>query len=315
MREAEVVMRRVLRLSVMGMIVVGCGPSAPPGGGEETTGTETSSSGGGTTSGATTTGTPPTSTTESSGAAGTSTGSGGETAGVTFIMEFDGGPGGDPCDLFGQDCPAGEKCVPFADDGGSAWNNAKCVPVMEDPAQVGEECFAVESGVSGIDNCALGAICWDVDPRTLLGECVAQCTGSPESPMCPPGSSCAISGSGVIAVCLEGCDPLLQDCDPGDLCIVNPNNDGTVCVLDGSNEEGQLHDECLFANACDPGLACLDAAAAMECDPEGQGCCVPFCDVTLANACPGVGQECAPWWPPGEAPPGLEALGVCMVPA
>ncbi len=40
---------------------------------------------------------------------------------------------------------------------------------MDDPAQVGEPCFVVDSIVSGIDNCDLGAYCWDVaclaDPR------------------------------------------------------------------------------------------------------------------------------------------------------
>jgi hypothetical protein len=311
-------MRRVLRVAVLGLIGVGCGPTSPPGE-DETTGMATSTAGEGTTSGVTT-GAPPTSTTGTSGAAstssgpGTSMGPGGDTAGVTFIQELDGGPGGDPCDVIGQDCPEGEKCVPFADDGGNSWNNAKCVAVMADPAQVGEECFVVDSGVSGIDNCAFGAICWEVDPRTLLGECVAQCTGSPESPVCPEGSACAISGSGVIAVCLEDCDPLLQDCVRGEVCVVNPNNDGTVCIFEGSSSEG-LHGACSFANSCDAGLVCLDPAAAMECDPEGPGCCEPFCDVTLANSCAGVGQACEPWWPPGEAPPGLEALGVCVVPA
>ncbi|MEX1364969.1 MAG: hypothetical protein AB1Z98_17710, partial [Nannocystaceae bacterium] len=31
------------------------------------------------------------------------------------------------CSLFAQDCPDGEKCMPWANDGGDAWNATICV--------------------------------------------------------------------------------------------------------------------------------------------------------------------------------------------
>jgi hypothetical protein len=50
----------------------------------------------------------------------------------------------DPC-TFADACD--KKCAPYADDGGSTWNNTKCVDVAEDPAQVGEPCVAEEFGL------------------------------------------------------------------------------------------------------------------------------------------------------------------------
>ena len=41
-----------------------------------------------------------------------------------FIIEFD-VPDSGECDAFAQECPEGQKCAPYADDGGSSWNNTK----------------------------------------------------------------------------------------------------------------------------------------------------------------------------------------------
>jgi hypothetical protein len=70
----------------------------------------------------------------------------------------------------------------------------------------------------------------------------------------------------------------------------------------------------LLVNTCDPGLLCLNSSAAEECDPDGVGCCEPFCDVTLPNSCPGVGQVCNFYYEEGMAPPGYEKVGYCAVP-
>ena len=40
----------------------------------------------------------------------------------------------------------------------------------------------------------------------------------------------------------------------------------------------------------------------------------PFCDITLPNTCPGQGQECVAWYDPGEAPPGYDNIGACVLP-
>ena len=52
---------------------------------------------------------------------------------------------GDTCDLWEQDCPEGEKCNPWANDGGASWNALRCVPIDPNPDGVGEPCT-----VSGI---------------------------------------------------------------------------------------------------------------------------------------------------------------------
>jgi hypothetical protein len=218
------------------------------------------------------------------------------------------------CDTFQQNCPPGQKCNWYADDGGSSWNNTKCVPVMEDPAQVDEECFVVDNAVSGIDNCDVGLICWDAYEENI-GHCVSYCTGSLEDMTCPPGLLCAAYGDG-FSICLGDCDPLLQDCDPSDVCIFNTAQEVFLCVLDGSGDEGQIHDPCEFANSCDAGNVCLDPSAAMECDPQEPGCCEPLCDITLPNTCQGQGQQCIPYFEEGQAPPefGNENVGFCSLP-
>src|SRR5262245_40427592 len=137
--------------------------------------------------------------------------------------------------------------MPYANDGGGSWNDNKCVPVMENPAQLNEPCYAVGGGTSGLDNCDLGLMCRDVDAEGN-GWCIELCKGSPEAGVCSdPATVCAIYADAVFAPCIPGCNPLLQDCDPSDACIANPNGQGFVCVLDASGEEGQAHDPCMFA--------------------------------------------------------------------
>jgi len=244
----------------------------------------------------------------------TVTASGDDTT-VGFIVPPDHG-GGPGCDTWSEDCPEGQKCMPFANDGGFAWNDLKCVPIVPDPDQFGEPCQAIGSGVSGEDTCDKHLMCWDVDQDTLAGTCTAMCIGSPESPDCEhPGTSCVLTGDGVLTLCIAECDPIAQDCPGDDLCIPNPASvDSFLCVLDASGEEGQAFDPCEYANACDKGLYCLNPELANECDPTFIGCCLPFCELNAPNNCPGQGLECVAWFEEGQAPPGLENLGVCALP-
>lgn len=245
---------------------------------------------------------------------GSSGGSSGEgEGGTTCSFLHCGGdvPKGGECDQWAQDCDDGEKCSAYADDGSNAWNNTKCVAVMDDPGVPGDVCTVEGSGVSGVDSCEKGAMCWDVDVDTGLGHCIALCTGTPEAPVCDAGFECAIAND-VLNLCLPVCDPLAQDCVGDDVCI--PNVDKFVCVLDASGDEGQTFDPCEYGNACDPGLLCLDPSAASECDAAAGGCCLPFCDLTAPD-CPGVGQDCEAFYTQGTAPPGYEAIGFCALPS
>lgn len=232
-----------------------------------------------------------------------------ETGGTGTATE---GDTGEPaCDPWAQDCPAGQKCAPYdSDPEGSTWDAWRCVDIAPMPV-AGGSCHVTGDYNSGEDDCELGAVCWDADPLTLKGICIALCEGSPQAPTCDAGSHCAALDDGVLNVCQPYCDPLLQDC-PGRLaCIPLPNTDDFVCV---ASEKGQEFDSCEFANACDQGLLCADPTAASECDPQAAGCCISFCQVSNPDFCSGVGQECLPWFAPMEAPAGFEDVGVCGLP-
>jgi hypothetical protein len=203
--------------------------------------------------------------------------------------------------------------MPYAGSGGT-WDSVKCVPIDPNPGQTGDPCTVQDSGKSGIDSCDIGNMCWGVDPDTLEGTCVAFCTGGSGMPMCAdPEALCSITNDGVLILCLPTCDPLLQDCLNGDVCI--PYMSEFVCVPDASGEDGQEFDPCEYINACDPGLTCGDPGTALECDPMAGGCCVAFCDVTaMPLECVGMNAECLPWYGMDMPPPGYENVGVCGIP-
>jgi hypothetical protein len=236
------------------------------------------------------------------------------TTGTTGETGTTGTTGGaeDECDVWAQDCPAGQKCAPY--DGGNpggTWNSLRCVDLDPMPKSVGQSCHIVAPW-NGEDDCELGAMCWETDPVTNEGTCRALCEGSPQSPTCDSGTHCLLSND-ALNICLPDCNPLLQDCEAGQACIplLDPASDQFICVIDSGGAEGQALDPCEFANACDPGLWCTDPALASECDPMFPGCCIPFCDLDEANTCPGVDQECLPWYEPMQAPPGREDVGFC----
>ena len=253
----------------------------------------------------------------------TSVGTGSDTTGGTtvdagcsggdFVIHPDVGGSVIECDVYQQNCGPCGKCVAWAEGGGGAWNATKCVQVTGD-RQPGESCMVEGSGVSGIDDCEKGAMCWDVNGEGI-GTCVALCTGAPDAPVCEGNTYCAISSEGVLNLCLPKCDPLLQDCDGTDLCI--PAADRFKCVLDGSGDMGKVNDPCEFANSCDKGLLCLNTSAASSaCMQDFIGCCQPFCDFSMMEACPNPDQECVQWYDPMmPIPPGDEDVGVCAIPA
>lgn len=132
------------------------------------------------------------------------------------------------CDVFAQDCPIGQKCAAWANDGGTAWNATKCVPVARDPNQPGDPCTVEGSAVSGLDDCDLGAMCFFVDPDTNTGTCTQLCTGTEEAPVCPPTTACSLTNDDVLNLCLTACDLDMPACPMGQVCI--PSGDAAVCV-------------------------------------------------------------------------------------
>ena len=219
---------------------------------------------------------------------------------------------GSRCDVWApDDCPDGQKCAAKACDIGSpSWDTFVCVDIMGHQ-QLGEPCSAFGDWVDGLDDCAEGLMCWRGDPSTEVGTCIANCTGPASAPSCPSGYTCELYGSGVPAPCTPSCDPLAQDCEPWNVCLPY-SSDAFVCKWDASGEAGAYASPCEFANACDPGLLCLDASVVPEpsCE-DALGCCTPYCDLSLPNTCPGAGQVCAPLFDPQLA--GYENVGVCAV--
>jgi len=220
------------------------------------------------------------------------------------------------CSIFDQDCPDGYKCMPYANNGSNAWNDVKCVPLVDDPHGIGEPCTVQGNAVSGLDDCDAASMCWDVDLETNMGTCVAHCIGSPEDPGCPePCHSCAIMGDGVLVLCLAACDPIAQDCPMGQACY--PLNIGFACAPDASPPDAAIGSPCEYINGCPPGLLCVSASTVPECEGT-QGCCSPACPVGGVDPCPGLlpGTECVPWYE--EAPPPEQCLsadpGVCVTP-
>jgi hypothetical protein len=285
-------MKRV-RVSVI-VFVAGCGPQVGTGDEETTSGADDTGGFPGSAS-VSVSATDPTGDPTSASAPGTSVDSGPNSE-VTTDVPLDevssalgecmadlGFAGSIECDPFAEDCPCDEKCMPWANDGGSAWNALMCTPVAPDPKQVGEPCTVEGNGVSGIDDCDIHSMCWNVDPETNMGECVAFCTGSAKEPACEREcANCAIANDGVLALCFPTCDPLAMDCGEGQTCLPLFGDD-FMCSLDLSGDGGAAGDPCEYFNGCDPGLVCLDASYLPSC--ESAGCCTPFCDVTDPDAC------------------------------
>lgn len=229
-----------------------------------------------------------------------------------FLDPTTGGASG-LCDVWLQDCPEGQKCAAYADDGSEHWNSTRCVPVVQNAAQPGEPCTIEDGVASGVDNCDKGSFCWYMDYTTLQGTCVAACTGSAEAPSCPDQRHCDISNSGTLLLCLETCDPLVPSCPDGQLCF-SSGEGNFICDLDNSGDGGAYGDPCAFVNSCNYGLFCAYTDEVPGCT-SATGCCSEICDLTADPVpCSGAPQQtCEPWFNPGTAPPGLEDVGYCTI--
>ncbi len=288
---------------LVSLLALGCGPVRGEPMGTTGQGTETGET--------STTGTP----TSTSGAAseGASSGSAGATELPGFTFWPDAGDG-KACDLWAQDCPEGQKCVVYGSERGVPWDGWKCVAVVDDPGGPNDPCVTMDAWNSGLDTCEKGTMCWQYGGEGLAGICLPLCGGSRAEPSCSdPSQYCRILGDDDLTpyLCFTQCDPVAQDCPAAQVC--RPDYYWNLifsCYAQGGGADG-LFAACTAAS-CQPGLVCLPADTAVECDPGLEGCCTPYCDLD-APACPGAGQACIPWFSE-PAPPGYAALGVCMLP-
>lgn len=217
------------------------------------------------------------------------------------------------CDIWAQDCPEGDKCSPWASDGGTRWNGTRCSPFDPDGGAPGDACVAEGSKVSGLDDCGHDSMCWNVDVDTNQGVCVAICSGSEANPTCLGDADlqCMIAYEGVIHVCLPQCDPLVQDCANGWECAPY-DGQGFFCVPDNSERGGALGEGCDDFDDCNVGLHCAPPEQVPGC--VDFGCCAELCDLDQPEPdtqCSGVddGVQCIAW--PDAVMPNL---GACALP-
>lgn len=210
------------------------------------------------------------------------------------------------CDPFPQDCPDGEKCVPYASTG-SNWDANKCVPIQGD-GQPGDPCMFGGIG-EATDDCGATSFCWDVMDvdGEAIGVCTEFCQGTPDDPICSMGTDCLIANDGSISLCISSCDPLLQECGPGLACFW-ANNEFSCIFTSLDLPPGE---PCQFINDCAGGLLCMDAEVMPSC--AGEECCASFCSLA-APMCPQMGTECTAFFDANIGPAGYEDIGVCVLP-
>jgi hypothetical protein len=286
-------------------MALACSPKADPGTADTTT--ESTGTIPGTTATPTDPGSSSTTTASSSSTTATTTDS---PTCPSFLCKDD-APTDARCDVFAQDCPEGQKCAAVIADGGSAWNDSRCVPVTG-TGVAGDPC-TVESVADGLDSCAKGFMCWSVDMNGN-GTCLPQCTGTAQDPICPDNGLCSLASDGVVILCIPACDPLMQDCPEGEACY--PVSDSFLCAPDASGDTGKANDPCEFINVCQKGLLCVEQkSVGAGCPLDSPGCCTPFCPFP-GGPCPNPDQQCIQWFDPAALPPNDPqlAIGFCGVP-
>ncbi|PRP93517.1 hypothetical protein [Enhygromyxa salina] len=214
------------------------------------------------------------------------------------------------CDPFAQDCPEGEKCVPYASTGGEFDSN-KCVPITGSQAP-GESC--VYGGkVESTDDCDSTSFCFHVQQMEGMevGTCTSFCEATPDDPLCGSGSSCLIAYDGTFSLCLASCHPIMQDCVDGQACQWFLDPFEFLCELDGTGAPG---DGCDTVNSCASGNVCAAAEFVPGC--QSDSCCTEFCDLEDQGfVCSNPQTECVVFFDePEMTPPGYETVGVCVPP-
>ncbi len=227
------------------------------------------------------------------------------------FVELPDGGATNTCDPAAQDCPDGEKCTGYVvEDGYCCVDANKCVPVIGD-GQVGDPCTRTTDN----DDCAVGLFCMTkTSGSTGDGVCLAFCDASTQD--CGedglPDATCVSFNDGVLPLCQDDCDPLLQDCD-GVLGCYGVGTQGFVCSLPGYEDGlGNDGDMCFTIQSCKPGLQCTATEVLDGC--SAARCCSPFCDLAEADPCTAP-EACVAYFEMGTAPPGYETVGLCVIPA
>jgi hypothetical protein len=243
---------------------------------------------------------------------GTGDGDTSEGDGGVFIGAPDEGAVGD-CDPGLQDCPdPNEKCTAYVTEPGYCCVDAnKCVPIIGNKT-FGDICERTADN----DDCDKGFFCMtSTSGSTGQGFCLEFCVPGDDT-TCEHGGTCQSFNDGVLPICEEECDPVLQNC-PNDMVCVWAF-DIFICAYSGEPGTGDYGDDCYTVQSCLPGLVCVSADAYGPDCTGGDACCTAFCDINDGGAgnprCINPAHECVPWFEAGQAPQGYEHVGACMIP-
>ena len=235
-----------------------------------------------------------------------------------IVNETESEDGGAECDIYGQDCAAGEKCTPYSDQPDLVPDDIRCCPVVgNNPRQVGDTCVVQDYFGSCLDDCDVGSFCLDIDDDGE-GVCQAFCGGSANNPQCESDETCFVYFKGT-PLCFDKCDPLAQDCPDGQGCYPDENaagGTGFICIPQ-IGPDNTFGDYCWLLSNCAPGFICVTPEFQPDCDGI-VGCCTALCDVTEADTCSSFNPEleCVSWYLNGQTPPSavLEDVGTCILP-
>lgn len=233
-------------------------------------------------------------------------------------------PGND-CILEDNDCTEdNEKCMPWSEDADRIPDRARCCPMQDNPDLDGERCTVLEYDGSCLDSCESGTMCLVDNPDSLEGLCRPFC--DPGVPECDGGDGTCksffelIPDSLTVPLCMDKCDPLLQDCSPPSWhCIPDiptpSGQSGFICVPPPPQTPVPALGACGLANDCDQGLVCVPASRVPDgCGVSGQ-CCTAYCSLSEGDApCTAIDPalSCVSWMAPD---PTWSDVGVCALPA
>ena len=221
------------------------------------------------------------------------------------------------CDTLLQDCPAGFKCSGVKPTLEGPFTATICVPDNADGGSPpGSICI---NASDGRDTCGPESMCMQFGSGE--GACVPFCAGPQGAPTCAePGQVCArIDTQWPLYQCVPACDPLAYDCPDvavGSVAMVcAPASVGFGCMLRGHLGGLPFAAPCSNHRDCTAAALCAPPGHVPGCAGQG-GCCDVYCDTSDPAPCPlaAEGQSCIPYYAPGEAPVGLENVGVCAVP-
>ncbi len=200
-------------------------------------------------------------------------------------------------------CPAGQKCTALEFNG--VQNLFQCVD--DDPNLMPYQSCVPEPD-SGRDRCPAGHLCVSNDEDQVMGLCMPLCG---EDGSCGS-SSCIAAPFTDVPVCATSCSPLAQDCPATLECLAAGSAFG--CRFPGIFDVGTQGEVCdgVTLEGCTEGYGCIQGNLVNGCATSH--CCTTFCDLDTSDPnCPSP-HSCQPW-ANGTPAPGLESLGICVVPA